>query len=69
MSMTENPVHPGEVLNALFLAPPEMSAGALAGRLDVPRTRIERLAKGETALSADTAPRPSAFLATPLSSG
>ena len=52
MSMTENPVHPGEVLNALFLAPPEMSAGALAGRL-----------------SADTAPRPSAFLATPLSSG
>ena len=61
MSMINNPVHPGEVLSELFLEPLELSAGALARRLDVPRTRIERLVKGETALSADTALRLSAF--------
>lgn len=56
-----NPSHPGEVLDELFLQPLDMSAGALAKRLDVPRTRIERLVKGETALTADTALRLSAF--------
>jgi addiction module HigA family antidote len=61
MSMIKNPVHPGAVLNELFLVPLEMSAGALARHLDVPRTRIERLVKGETALTADTALRLSAF--------
>lgn len=61
MSMIKNPVHPGEVLNELFLVPLEMSAGALARRIDVPRTRIERLVKKETALTADTALRLSAF--------
>lgn len=61
MSMIKNPVHPGEVLNELFLLPLEMSAGALARRIDVPRTRIERLVKKETALTADTALRLSAF--------
>ncbi|PZM33884.1 addiction module antidote protein, HigA family [Salmonella enterica subsp. enterica serovar Derby] len=38
-----------------------MSAGALAKRLDVPRTRVERIVKGDTALTADTALRLSAF--------
>jgi len=61
MSMIKNPVHPGEVLNELFLVQLEMSAGALARRLGVPRTRIERLVKKETALTADTALRLSAF--------
>lgn len=61
MSIIKNPVHPGEVLNELFLVPLEMSAGALARRLGVPRTRIERLVKKETALTADTALRLSAF--------
>lgn len=61
MSMLKNPAHPGEVLSELFLAPLEMSAGALAKRLDVPRTRVERLVKGETAMTADTALRLSAF--------
>ena len=56
-----NPSHPGEVLEELFLQPLSMSAGALAKRLDVPRTRIERLVKGETTLTADTALRLSAF--------
>lgn len=56
-----NPSHPGEVLDELFLQPLEMSAGALAKRLGVPRTRIERIVKGETALTADTALRLSTF--------
>lgn len=61
MSIMKNPSHPGEVLAELFLVPLDMSAGALAKHLDVPRTRIERLVKGETALTADTALRLSAF--------
>ena len=61
MSMIKNLVHPGEVLSELFLEPLNMSAGALAKRLDLPRTRIERLVKGETAMTADTALRLSAF--------
>ena len=61
MAMIRNPVHPGEVLGDLFLEPLKMSAGALAKRLDVPRTRIERLIKGDTALTADMALRLAAF--------
>lgn len=61
MSLMKNPSHPGEVLAELFLAPLDMSAGALAKHLEVPRTRIERLVKGETSLTADTALRLSAF--------
>ena len=38
------PVHPGEILREEFLVPLKMSAGALAKHLNVPRTRIERLA-------------------------
>ena len=38
-----------------------MSANALAKRLNVPRTRIERLVKGETSLTVDTAMRLSKF--------
>lgn len=56
-----NPAHPGEVLKELFLNPLGMSAGALAARLDVPRTRIERLVKGSTSLTPDTALRLSRF--------
>ncbi|MGN7871050.1 HigA family addiction module antitoxin [Paracoccus sp. 22332] len=56
-----NPSHPGEVLNELFLQPLELSAGKLAKRLNVPRTRIERLVKGETDMTADTALRLSKF--------
>lgn len=57
MSLLTNPSHPGEVLQELYLAPLGLSAIALAKRIHVPRTRIERLVKGETALSADTAMR------------
>ena len=61
MTLIENPCHPGEVLVELYLEPLGMSAIALARRLKVPRTRIERLVKGETALTVDTAMRLSKF--------
>ena len=57
----KNPCHPGEVLAQLYLDPLDMSANALAKRLNVPRTRIERLVKGETSLTVDTAMRLSKF--------
>ena len=43
MSLLQNPMYPGEVLKELYLTSLEMSAIALAKRLDVPRTRIEPL--------------------------
>ncbi len=57
----ETPSHPGEVLAQLYLEPLGMSAIGLARRLDVPRTRIERLVRGETSLTADTAMRLAKF--------
>lgn len=64
MSLLANPSHPGEVLQELYLSPLGLSAIALAKRIHVPRTRIERLLKAETALSADTAMRLSRFFGT-----
>ena len=49
------PVHPGEILREEFLAPLDMSPYALAAELRVPRTRIERLVREETAVTPDTA--------------
>ena len=60
MIVVKDPVHPGEVLEELFLVPLGLSAGALARRVGVPRTRIERLVKGQTSMTADTAIRLSA---------
>ncbi|MCA6121772.1 HigA family addiction module antidote protein [Bradyrhizobium sp. WSM 1704] len=51
------PMHPGEVLREEFLVPLALSAGALAKVCGVPRTRIERIANEETAITADTALR------------
>lgn len=58
------PIHPGEILREEYLLPLEMSAGALARRLQVPRTRIERIVAEETAISPDTALRLARFFAT-----
>ncbi len=57
----KNPSHPGEVLEELYLKPLGMSSIGLAKRLNVPRTRIERLVRGETSLSVDTAMRLARF--------
>jgi addiction module HigA family antidote len=51
------PIHPGEVLREEFLTPMNLSAYALAKVCDVPRTRIERLIREETPVTADTALR------------
>jgi addiction module HigA family antidote len=52
-----SPVHPGEILREEFLGPLAMSPYALAAALRVPRTRIERLVREETAVTPDTALR------------
>ena len=54
MKLMQNPSHPGEVLVELYLEPLGMSAIELARRVHVPRTRIERLVKGDTALRLST---------------
>ena len=64
MSLLENPVHPGEILKELYLDPLGMGAIAFARCLDVPRTRIERLVKGQTGVTPDTALRLSKALGT-----
>lgn len=58
------PVHPGEILREEFLVPLKMSAGALAKKLGVPRTRIERLAGEQTGVTPDTALRLGKFFDT-----
>lgn len=51
------PVHPGEILREEFLVPLGLTPYALAAACQVPRTRIERLARQETPVTADTALR------------
>jgi antitoxin HigA-1 len=51
------PLHPGEVLREEYLKPLDLKPYSLAAALDVPRTRIERLANEETGITADTALR------------
>lgn len=57
-------IHPGEMLREEYLEPLGLSAYELARRLDVPRTRIERLVREETGISADTALRLAKFFGT-----
>lgn len=58
------PVGPAEILREEFLAPLGITAGALAKKLRVPRTRIERVAKGIHPITSDTALRLSKFFDT-----
>lgn len=51
------PVHPGEYLREELLGPLGITPYALAARLGVPRTRIERLVREETGVTSDTALR------------
>ena len=64
MSRKLAPVHPGEVLREEFLIPLNLSPYAVSKALGVPRTRIERLAREEVAVTADTALRLAAFFGT-----
>ena len=57
-------IHPGEILREEYLVPLNLSAGALARRLQVPRTRIERIVAEETGITTDTALRLARFFRT-----
>lgn len=58
------PLHPGEILREEFLGPLNISAGALAKAMGVPRTRVERIAAETSGITADTALRLSKALGT-----
>jgi antitoxin HigA-1 len=58
------PVHPGEILREEFLVPMKLTAYAVAAACAVPRTRIERLAREETPVTADTALRLAKYFGT-----
>lgn len=58
------PIHPGEILREEFLVPMKLTPYALAQSCGVPRTRIERLAREETSVTADTALRLSRYFGT-----
>ena len=57
-------LHPGEVLREEFLVPLDLSPGALAKAMGVPRTRVERIAAETSGVTADTALRLSKALGT-----
>jgi addiction module HigA family antidote len=58
------PVHPGEVLREDFLNPMQLSPYAVARACGLPRTRIERVARGEAPVTADTALRLARYFGT-----
>jgi antitoxin HigA-1 len=64
MSRRLPPIHPGEVLREEFLVPMSLSPFAVARAIGVPRTRIERLAREETPVTADTALRLAKYFGT-----
>lgn len=58
--MTEKrmaPVHPGEVLQTLFLDTLDLSQNALAREIKVPPRRINEIVNGKRRVTADTALR------------
>jgi addiction module HigA family antidote len=55
------PIHSGEILREEYLAPLEMSANALAIKLQVPATRIGAIVNEKRSITVDTALRLSRF--------
>jgi addiction module HigA family antidote len=64
MARKRPPVHPGEILREEFLVPLKLTPYAVAAALHVPRTRIERIAREEKPVTADTALRLGKFFKT-----
>jgi addiction module HigA family antidote len=58
------PMHPGEMLREEFLKPLGLSPYRVAKACGVPRTRIERIAREELGITADTALRLAKFFGT-----
>ncbi len=57
MIVLAGPSHPGRVLKDHYLDPLNMSAGALASRIEVSGAHLVHLVKGEQAMTAETAVR------------
>jgi addiction module HigA family antidote len=57
-------IHPGEILREEYLKPLGLKPYTLAKKLNVPRTRIERLAAEQTPVTTDTALRLAKFFGT-----
>ncbi|NTA59799.1 HigA family addiction module antidote protein [Agrobacterium tumefaciens] len=51
------PVHPGEILREDFLPEYDLTPGALAKALLIPRDRMEKIVRGQRDITADTALR------------
>lgn len=51
------PVHPGEILREDFLPGYDLTPGALAKALLIPRDRMEKIVRGQRDITADTALR------------
>ena len=58
------PIHPGETLREDFLKPLGLTANRLAMELMVPVTRVNDIARGKRAITADTALRLSRYFGT-----
>jgi addiction module HigA family antidote len=58
------PLHPGEILREEFLKPMQLTPYRVAKACGVPRTRIERIAREELGITADTALRLAKFFGT-----
>jgi addiction module HigA family antidote len=58
------PIHPGEVLQADFLEPLELSQYRLAHDISVPPRRINEIVHSKRAISADTALRLARYFGT-----
>jgi addiction module HigA family antidote len=56
--------HPGEILEAEYLAPLQMSSAALAKELGVPANRISDIVRQRRGMTADTALRLSRYFRT-----
>lgn len=58
------PIHPGEILQEDFIAPLGLSVYALAGALNVPRSRLSDIVRGRRAITTDTALRLARYFGT-----
>lgn len=57
MTASANPAHPGKVLKDCYLDPLNMSASALAGRLEMSSATLLHVVNGSAPMTADTALR------------
>jgi len=61
---TMPPIHPGETLREDFLRPLGLTVNRLAIQLQVPVTRVNDIARGKRAITADTALRLARYFGT-----